>query len=141
MSTIYKSRCVCCSEPTVLPKGSPWQTKALTLFPLPQDQISAKGLPLLNTALSPSACFAVQHPCELHQSCFPVIPHPSRAHRLGRDVRALLLSSALPALSPPVAWEQNGAEGFACKRQHHTCPATTSCQFLNYTWKDISSEH
>lgn len=28
-------------------------------------------LPLLNTILSPSACFAVRYPCELHQSWFP----------------------------------------------------------------------
>lgn len=42
----------------------------MTLFPF----LSLKSqlhLPLLNKTLSPSACFAVKYPSELHQSCFP----------------------------------------------------------------------
>lgn len=146
LSTIYNYRCVCCSEPTVLTQATKQACGGPRLwlyFPFLRLK-SLKSQPRTPSWTQPWALVpALQSdiPVSCTRAGFPVILHPCRAHRPGRGVSTLLLSSDLPALSPPVAWEQSGAKGFACQRQHYTCPTTTSCQFLNYTWKDISSEH
>lgn len=120
------------------PQRNLQQGQPLTLFPFPKPHTSAEGPKCLCWTQSYlEDCYSP----ELHQCWFPSCSLPFQKHRFGRGISELILSSALPALSPPITQEQTSARGFACRRQHYTCPATTRCQFLNYTWKDISSEH
>lgn len=141
LSTIYKHHRSVPSSKTIAPTKPQMKPAIKWGF----DRISPSFRLISQSRTQPASAEHNPEPFCLPWSCtkaaLPVVLCPFRQHRFGRDISALILSSVLPALPPPMAWEQTSAKGFACKHQHYTCPATTSCQFLNYTWKDISSEH